>query len=105
MASPNDVPKVEKVGENEKQPKQNLFGIGIDVNLNKNGTLIPTPAFINTSASYGAGIGAGGNFLVPLVPFPLGLLFPNPPLNITVGFNANKNISAGLVAAAGNLSA
>lgn len=90
--------------EAEKQAKQfSLFGTNIDINLSKNGTLIPFPAVLNATGNYESGFGTGGNFVIPLVPFPLGLIFPSPPLNISVGLVTNKNMSFAVNASAGTI--
>lgn len=84
----------------EKELKQSLFGAQIDVNINKNGTIIPIPSFISMNSGWNSGIGVGGSLVVPL---PLGLIFPMPPLNLTLGFTANKNVSFGINAGSGEL--
>ncbi|CAL8141774.1 unnamed protein product [Orchesella dallaii] len=85
-----------------KQLKQSLFGSIVDVNVNTNGSMIPIPAHINFNTSMEDTIGGGASLVFPLVPFPFGLIFPRyPPLNVTVGFNAGKNMSLILNAAAG----
>lgn len=75
--------------EIEKQTKQSLFGAQIDVNLNKNGNLIPVPSFISMNSSYGNGIGAGGSLIIPLQ-FPLSFF---PPLNLSMNVAWDKNVS------------
>lgn len=105
-----DAPAPNSVDENapmlslsltEKELKQSLFGAQVDVNINKNGTLIPVPSFISLNHGWSAGIGAGGSLVVPL---PLGLIFPTlPGLNFSLGFSSNKNVSFGLNAGSGEL--